>query len=111
MPRKIQDDPRPRIESPGSWRSAPRPVDWLARVEYVLQRDQVCQWPQGCDVTEDLEVDHAGKPDDHHVDRLRALCKAHHRYRTNQQARARRPKMRRDPERHPGLIYDDDDAA
>ncbi|GGO83483.1 hypothetical protein GCM10012289_77040 [Nonomuraea cavernae] len=113
MPRRPPDDPaRLRIEN-GSWRTTPRPTDWGSRVAYVLQRDKVCQWPQGCDETEDLEVDHAEDADDHNVDHLRALCHRHHAYRTAQQAKARRPRMRRDPERHPGLRYDDDpeDAA
>lgn len=114
MGRRIQHDPRPRRESPGQWRTVPRPVDWPARVEAVLKRDRVCQWPMSylpgdvCGATEHLEVDHIGDPADHDLDNLRALCRRHHRYRTGQQggqaAARRRPRRQRPPEQHPGVL-------
>lgn len=114
MGRRIQSNPRDRIESPGQWRSAPRPVDWPARVAAVLERDRVCQWPISADGTSicgadfDLEVDHIGDPRAHDLGNLRALCRTHHRRRTAQQGaearnRKRRPRNR-PPEQHPGLL-------
>lgn len=113
MARRIQTNPRDRVETAGQWRSAPRPVDWPARVEAVLRRDQSCRWPISADGTlcgsiEHLEVDHIGDPLDHALTNLRALCRAHHRYRTGQQANqaaaARRIPRRRPQEPHPGLL-------
>ncbi|MBD2894777.1 hypothetical protein amrb99_37050 [Actinomadura sp. RB99] len=113
MGRRIQDNPRDRVEAAGQWRSAPRPVDWPARVEAVLNRDRVCQWPISaagdvCGNPNDLECDHIGDPTDHSLPNLRALCRTHHRRRTAQQGAAarnakRRPR-KRPPEQHPGLL-------
>ena len=112
MPRRIQSNPRPRVESGRMWRSAPRPTDWNARVAAVLARDQSCRWPISaipgdvCGSTENLECDHIGDPADHDLANLRALCRRHHRYRTGQQggqaAAAKRARRRRPPEQHPG---------
>ncbi|MEV5711252.1 HNH endonuclease signature motif containing protein [Actinoallomurus sp. NPDC052274] len=100
-------------EGAGQWRAAPRPVDWHARREAVLARDQVCQWPISydgtiCGSTDRLEVDHINGNTNHELWNLRALCQHHHRSRTGQQggraAQAKRPKRQRPPEQHPGLL-------
>jgi hypothetical protein len=111
--RRLQANPRDRVESPGQWRTTPRPVDWPARVQRVLARDVSCRWTeddtdgQPCSSTQDLEVDHIGDPTDHRLDNLRALCHWHHAGRTARQAAdARRQAPSRDRPRpsHPGLI-------
>ncbi|RKS76483.1 hypothetical protein BZB76_1839 [Actinomadura pelletieri DSM 43383] len=110
MARKIQRDPRPRIES-GNWRTEPRPVDWPARVEHVRRRDQSCRWVDGdtvCGSVDRLEVHHRGAPGDHRLEMLVLLCHRHHAKITGQQAatarRANRKPRNRPPERHPGLL-------
>jgi hypothetical protein len=115
MVRRIQKNPRDRVESADQWRSTPRPVDWVARVERVRKRDQTCTWVEHgerCGSTERLEVDHIGDPADHDLDNLRLLCHTHHALRTNAQRIAglrvynerRKLGARRPPERHPGLL-------
>lgn len=112
MARRIQDDPRDRVESPDQWRSAPRPVDWIARCEAVLERDKWCQEVEAgriCGETSRLEVDHIGDPGDHRLENLRALCQPHHRRRSGQQGglawQAKRRRLARRPdEKHPGLL-------
>ncbi|MWA02173.1 HNH endonuclease [Actinomadura sp. LD22] len=111
MPRKIQDNPRPRKESGRMWRSEPRPTDWNARVEFVKRRDKSCRWVDGdtvCGSTERLEVHHRGAADDHRVEMLVLLCRRHHAKVTGQQAAEARRRNRiprnRPAERHPGLI-------
>jgi len=111
MARKIQDNPRPRKESAGQWRRVPRPVDWLARVEYVKARDVTCRRVENgkiCQSTQGLEVHHAGAPDDHDVASLILLCHRHHAWETGQQIAESRERNRisrkRPAERHPGLI-------
>jgi 5-methylcytosine-specific restriction protein A len=113
MARRIQANPRDRVESGRMWRSTPRPVDWPARVERIKKRDKVCQWVehgQLCGSTEHLEVDHVGDPAVHDLDNLRLLCRMHHRKRTGQQGaaaaaawRAKSPR-KRPAEKHPGLL-------
>jgi 5-methylcytosine-specific restriction protein A len=113
MARKIQDDPRPRRESGRMWRSAPRPVDWPARVEAVLARDRVCQQKISADGSicgnpHDLECDHIGDPTNHELSNLQALCSTHHKRKTARQGAEARNRRRiprkRPPEKHPGLI-------
>ncbi|GGO70648.1 hypothetical protein GCM10012289_34540 [Nonomuraea cavernae] len=113
MPRRVQANPRDRVESGQMWRTTARPVDWPARVERVKKRDQSCRWIEAgelCRSTENLEVDHIGDPSDHDLANLRLLCRTHHRRRTGRQgaqaaaaARARKPR-KRPAEPHPGLI-------
>ncbi len=111
MARRIQSNPRNRVESPGQWRTTPRPVDWPARVAAVKLRDRSCRWllDHGyCASTTDLEVDHIGDPYNHDLSNLRALCRLHHRRRTALQANAARkakwiPK-KRPTGKHPGLL-------
>lgn len=107
MGRRIQANPRDRIESADQWRSAPRPVDWPARVEAVLERDRSCRWIDAgtlCCSIEHLEVDHIGDPTDHDLSNLRALCRSHHSRRTSKQAAAKRIPRKRPAEQHPGLL-------
>lgn len=112
MARRVQNNPRDRVET-GSWRRAPRPVDWPARVQQIKIRDRVCQWIEHgriCGSGKDLEVDHIGDPSDHSLENLRLLCKTHHTLRTNTQkaagTRAYHAKRtrKRPSERHPGLL-------
>lgn len=111
MVRRIQANPRDRIESTGQWRSAPRPVDWPARVAAVKARDRSCRWTTEhgvCASPVDLEVDHIGDPRDHSLDNLRALCRMHHKRRTALQAnaawQAKRIPRARPADKHPGLL-------
>ncbi len=111
MARRIQANPRDRVESSGQWRSTPRPVDWPARVAAVLKRDISCRWLEAglpCRSIDHLEVDHIGDPKDHDLANLRALCRTHHRRRTGQQGAAARKAKRipraRPAEQHPGLL-------
>lgn len=114
MARRIQANPRDRIESSSQWRSSPRPVDWPARVAAVKRRDISCRWvEQGipCGSIDKLEVDHIGDPKDHRLENLRLLCHTHHKARTRGQAaegvrrwQANKPKKNRLAEPHPGLV-------
>jgi len=110
MPRRIQDNPRDRIES-GSWRTVARPVDWDARREAVLARDRSCRWQEAgitCESTDRLEVHHKGDASDHSIEMLVLLCHRHHAKITGQQSAAARQAKRiprqRPAERHPGLL-------
>jgi len=112
MARRIQKNPRDRIES-GSWRSSPRPVDWPARVQRVIKRDGSCRWVehgQVCGSVERLEVDHVDDPTNHDLSNLRALCHAHHKLRTQAQSAAgvrayhAKRSRKRPPEQHPGTV-------
>ncbi|MFI7618031.1 HNH endonuclease signature motif containing protein [Nonomuraea terrae] len=112
MARRIQQNPRDRVESQQMWRTTARPVDWPARVEAIKKRDKSCRWIDNgnvCGSVENVEVDHINDPADHSLDNLRLLCRSHHRRRTGQQGaqaaaawRARNPRKRPD-EPHPGL--------
>lgn len=107
--RKILDNPRDRVESPGQWRSVPRPVDWEARRQAVIARDITCRWVEGgvpCGSIEHLECDHIGDPANHDLANLRALCRRHHRRRTGQQGAAalNRHLKNRPVDKHPGLL-------
>lgn len=111
MARRIQANPRDRVESQRGYRSNPLPVDWPARRDAVHERDQTCRWftyDKHCGSTERLEVDHIGDPRDHSLTNLRLLCHSHHAGRTAQQASAARQANRkprnRPAEQHPGLI-------
>lgn len=111
MPRRVQKDPRPRVETQRGFRSNALPVDWPARRDAVRKRDKTCRWLVNetyCESTERLEVDHIGDPNDHSLPNLRLLCHAHHNQRTQQQAaaarQANRKPRKRPEERHPGLL-------
>lgn len=112
--RRIQDDPRPRVEGSSAWRTVPRPTDWAARVAACKARDQSCRWiisADGtvCGSTENLECDHVGDPNDHDLSNLRMLCRPHHRSRTGRQGaeakHANQAKRQRPPKLHPGIIW------
>lgn len=112
MPRRIQDDPRPRKPSPGQRRSTPLPVDWAARREAVIARDRCCRWilenGRRCHVSINLECDHIGSNTDHSLENLQALCRYHHSIKTAKQgwraAVKNRPQRKRPPEKHPGIL-------
>ncbi|OLT12214.1 hypothetical protein BJF79_22790 [Actinomadura sp. CNU-125] len=107
-----------------SYRSQPRPYGWKAIRERIIARDGgVCQMPQ-----DSQGITRCGRPGnqvDHIVpvfmaksqqelerleqdDNLWLLCVSCHRRKTSSEAgkesQRRRPKRRREPERHPGLI-------
>ena len=90
-----------------SRRRSPLPRGWARIRRAVIERDQVCQWPNdGTPHGGRLEVDHIGGHDNHDDDNLRALCARHHATRTGRQGAARsnaRQRTRRRPEdQHPG---------
>lgn len=96
----------------GRWansnRAARLPADWPARRQRILQRDgHRCTWNeqgQRCTATTSLEVDHIHPGDDHTDTNLRTLCGPHHRRKSSAEGNAARPKRRRQPPAHPGLI-------
>lgn len=87
-----------------SRRTTPLPPDWPITRRRILRRDhyrcRACGQPA-------RHVDHVipahlGGPDDDH--NLQALCGMCHASKTGREAQARRPRRRRPPEPHPGLI-------
>lgn len=98
----------------GSNRRDTLPPDWPARRIAVLRRDgHRCTWRTGpisdgqtCGKPAN-QVDHTGHPDDHRLEKLRALCEPHHNRKSSAQgnaARAARAAQRLRPvEPHPGL--------
>lgn len=100
----------PWKESPGAWRTVPRPQGWKALRAAVLARDDhTCTWVedgQRCR-SEGTDADHIGDADDHRPENLRTLCGPHHRKRTALQAVAARgpaPSRTRPRPAHPGLV-------
>ncbi|WP_433465805.1 HNH endonuclease [Spirillospora sp. CA-128828] len=107
-----------------SWRSQPRAKDWKRTRQRIIARDAgVCQWPTDAQGT--ARCGAPGTDVDHIVpvfmakteaelellerdSNLRLLCGPHHRHKTASDAgrasQAKRPKRKRDPEPHPGLI-------
>jgi 5-methylcytosine-specific restriction endonuclease McrA len=103
-------DNTPWKESPGAWRTTPRPRGWKALRAAVLDRDDhQCTWIQdGQRCTQaGTDADHIGDPEDHRPENLRTLCGYHHRKRTALQAVAARgplPSRARPRPSHPGLL-------
>ncbi|MFF7171107.1 HNH endonuclease [Streptomyces pseudovenezuelae] len=94
----------------GSNRRAELPPDWQTVIRpAVLQRDEhrcrnriggrVCGRPAN-------QVDHIGDKHDHRIEMLQALCADCHNAKSSRQGNDARwaERMRRPPERHPGLI-------
>ncbi len=85
------------------------PTDWKSRKATVLRRDagicHVCRQPGAAEVDHILPVAEGGS---HHLDNLAAIhADPCHRHKTRTEiarGQARRPKARRDPELHPGLL-------
>lgn len=107
MARRIQANPRARVETQRGRRATPLPVDWPARRDAVRRRDLNCRWPMEfgyCASVERLEVDHIDDPTNHDLSNLRLLCHTHHQQRSQQQASANRKTRKRPPDVHPGMI-------
>lgn len=94
-----------------SWNTSTRrdrlPPGWQSIRRRILVRDQYrCAVPN-CD-TPATDVDHAVAGDDHSDANLQSLCAAHHARKSSKegaQARwAKRNRLRRKPEQHPGMI-------
>ncbi|RRQ79390.1 HNH endonuclease [Streptomyces griseofuscus] len=94
----------------GSNRRAELPHDWYTVIRpAVLERDEyrcrarldgrVCGRPAN-------QVDHIGDKHDHRIEMLQALCARCHAQKSSAQGNAARwtVRMRRPPERHPGLL-------
>jgi len=100
-----------------AWSSGPSaraqrlPDDWPIRRVRVLRRDGYkCQAKDStghrCGAPAN-QVDHVEAGDDHSDGNLQALCRWHHARKSSAEgAAARRPRatMRREPEKHPGMI-------
>ncbi len=101
----------------GRWADSNRrddlPPGWQRIRASVLRRDDgACQWPVelpgagavcGAPAT---DVDHRLDRDYHRPEALWALCRDHHALKTQaeaQAARALKPRIKRQPEQHPGL--------
>lgn len=92
-------------------RKAGLPSDWTTRRVRVLRRDSYkCQARDSLGVmcgAPANQVDHIERGNDHSLDNLQSLCRWHHARKSSAEgaaARRPRPKQRRDPEPHPGLI-------
>lgn len=88
------------------------PADWHSRRARVLRRDSYrCQALDslGAKCGEPAtDVDHINPGDDHSYANLQALCRWHHARKSSAEgaaARRPRPTQRREPERHPGVIF------
>jgi 5-methylcytosine-specific restriction enzyme A len=85
------------------------PDDWPLRRIRVLRRDGYrCQHRDApgtpmCGAPAN-QVDHVERGDDHSLDNLRALCRRHHALKSSAEGNAAKPRRRREPEPHPGLI-------
>lgn len=94
-----------RQAPPSSWRRTPLPPDWARRRQRVLRRDEhTCQIRGDRCTTVATEVDHVGDPGNHELDSLQAVCSPCHATKTGRDVQARKPRRRRAPETHPGLI-------
>lgn len=91
-----------RITSTRKWRTHTRPTV-LARDNHTCQ----LQYPDICTTTA-TQVDHitpaASGADPYDLLNLRGVCAPCHKQKTQQDALAARPTIRRPPEKHPGLL-------
>ena len=91
----------------GSTRAHRLPGDWKRRRLRVRSRaGGQCEWTtdDGRCPAPGNECDHIGDGANHDLANLRWLCHPHHARRTQAQAQAARPRLRRTPEPHPGLL-------
>ena len=91
-----------------SWETSNRratlPSNWRQIRAAILRRDPTCRLGyDGC-TKASREVDHIGTADDHRPEMLRGVCAPCHKRRTQAQAVAAKPRQRRNPEAHPGLL-------
>lgn len=92
----------------GSTRRDTLPPDWRTRIRpAVIARDKVCQWRMSeggkCGAPGN-QVDHIGDRLDHRLENLQLLCAEHHNLKSSRQGNAAKPRERRPPEKHPGLL-------
>lgn len=92
----------------GSQRRLSLPPDWQSRIRpAVIARDKVCQWRMsggGICGAPGNQVDHKGDRHDHRLEALQLLCEYHHGIKSSREGNAARPRTRREPEKHPGLL-------
>jgi len=87
------------------------PEDWPRRRMRVLRRDNYrCQAVDSLGVrcgAPANQVDHIDPGDNHDESNLQALCRWHHARKSSREgaaARRPRPRQRREPEAHPGMV-------
>lgn len=87
------------------WRSKPLPKGWERKQRRILKRDghkcYLCG-AEGCrQVDHIVPVSQGGGEED---ENLAAICDLCHGHKTALEANAAKPKRKRPPERHPGLL-------
>jgi 5-methylcytosine-specific restriction endonuclease McrA len=72
---------------------------------YILERDAYrCRLGFSVCTIQATEVDHIRRGDDHHETNLQAVCRNCHQVKSSHEGDAAKPKTKRPPERHPGLL-------
>lgn len=88
-------------------RRYPKPPGWDATARRIKARDPLCRIRGPHCTGPSTEVDHVVPVHlggGHEDDNLQGACHACHADKTAQEAAAARPRARREPERHPGLL-------
>ncbi len=96
----------PRIPWEGSDRSSRLPSNWQQLRRIVEQRagGRCEDMSDGRRCTEPgTDCDHVIPGDDHRLENLQWMCRFHHLRKTQSENTKRKPRQKREPERHPGL--------
>ncbi|WP_395105265.1 HNH endonuclease [Actinomadura sp. SCN-SB] len=93
----------------GPWRRTPLPPQWPRLRRAVLERDgHTCRIQGPRCQGRATEVDHIQPGDNHDPNNLQAVCTPCHATKTGKENAARlnasRPRRRREPEPHPGIL-------
>lgn len=88
----------------GSTRRSRLPADWPAIRRAVLARDPVCRIAGPTCTRMSTEADHIVAGDDHRLEALQGTCANCHRTKSAREGNAARPREKRRPGPHPGLL-------